>query len=230
MTIAAFTPRRWKNHIKYLPTGRSIEAGDVSKHNGVRTHGYGLCSLHLHWLQLWDVSIGVSCQHIAIQQHLLALQVPVFRSEMVLFSCKLGCFTKTRNVTKPSALLPCTLGLGAFARHVNAVCIVATEIDQEQSNPLLKILRKKVKHGPDVFFYFLKQRNLLLLYKAYKFVVQRGWGYRSRWLLWGAARKKQNLELCVDPYRFFRAMCISTDHICAIECCREHRGSHEAMP
>jgi hypothetical protein len=57
-------------------------------------------------------------------------------------------------VTKPSALLPCTLGLGALARHVNAVCIVATEIDQEQSNPLLKILRKKVKHGPDVFFIF----------------------------------------------------------------------------
>jgi hypothetical protein len=46
-------------------------------------------------------------------------------------------------VTKPSALLPCTLGLGTFARHVNAVCIVATEIDQEQSNPLLKIRKGK---------------------------------------------------------------------------------------
>jgi hypothetical protein len=45
-------------------------------------------------------------------------------------------------VTKPPILLPCTLGLCAFARHVNFACIVATEIDQEQSDPSLKNSRK----------------------------------------------------------------------------------------
>ena len=126
--------------MKILTTGWSIEAGDVSKHNGVRTHGYGLCSHHLHRLQLWDVPIGVSCQNNAIQQRLLALQVPVLGSEMVLLSRELGCFPEPRNVIRH--LLPCTLGLCALARNVDVVCVVAIKVDQEQSDPFLKISRK----------------------------------------------------------------------------------------
>jgi hypothetical protein len=122
----------WKKiQMKILTTGWSIEAGDVSEHNGVRTHGYGLRPLHLHRLQLWDVPIGVSCQNIAIQQHLLALQIPALGSEMVLLSRELGRFAKPRNLIRHSALLPCTLGLCALACNADVVCVVAIKVDQE---------------------------------------------------------------------------------------------------
>ena len=104
----------------------------MSKDNGVRGHGYGLCSLNLHRLQLGDGSIGTGGQHIVIEQHVLALQVPIFGCEVVFLPCEPRCFPELRN--GPSVLL-CTVGmrdlLGALAGHIDMVCVVATEVDQE---------------------------------------------------------------------------------------------------
>lgn len=115
----------------------------MSKHDGVRAHGYGLRPLHLHGLQLRDLPVGVGCQDVAVQQQLLALQVPVLGSQMVLLSRERGCcFAEPCrddvDVGRPAPLLPSALGVRALARHVDAVRADAVQVDQEQSDPFLK--------------------------------------------------------------------------------------------
>jgi hypothetical protein len=63
---------------------------------------------------------------------MLALQAPIFGGEMVLFSDELSFFAEPGDASEPSAaLLLCAVRLHAFARHVDMVCVVATEVDQE---------------------------------------------------------------------------------------------------
>lgn len=114
----------------------------MSKHDRVRAHGYGLRPLHLHGLQLRDLPVGVGCQDVAVQQQLLALQVPVLGSQMVLLSRERCCFAEPYrddvDVGGPAPLLPSALGVRALARHVDAVRADAVQVDQEQSDPFLK--------------------------------------------------------------------------------------------
>jgi hypothetical protein len=42
---------------------------------------------------------------------------------------------------------------------------------------------------------------------------------------------QQELSIaCATPYRVFRAVCVATDLVRAVECRREDLGAHEAVP
>jgi hypothetical protein len=107
-------------------TGRSIEMGNVRKHNGVGRHGYGPCRIHFSSLKFGNFAMRIGGQDHAVQQHDLALQVAVFWVEMVLVSHAPGSLCAL--FIRGSVALACYRHLG---------CGVSTEVDQEQSYPWL---------------------------------------------------------------------------------------------
>lgn len=95
-----------------------MEIRNVGKDNGEWVNRDGLWCCNFHRFKLWNMAIWVHSQDVAIQQHGLAVDVPILGCQVVLLPCGFSC-------------------LGGDKHFSGGV---ATEIDQQQCDPLLPML------------------------------------------------------------------------------------------
>lgn len=92
--------------------------GNMREHDGVRCHGDGPCRVDLNSFESGNVAVRIGGQGLAVQQHDLAMQVAIFRGEMVFVphgAVLLGKTTRDVNMLRLSAVLLNTVFMPAFA-------------------------------------------------------------------------------------------------------------------